>query len=112
MTSQIRTVLSNGLTAAGDIISIDPSDYPVTPQNVRVKVNDAIKAEGMTAETRTIDGFILIKRTDFPGQGTLPGMEAPPPSQRDILMSFRPWPDDPHYFAKNLAIDTLTETEQ
>ena len=109
MTSQIRTILSDNLNSAGDMIGINPGDYPVTPQNVRVKINDAIKSEGITAETRTINGLVWIKRTDFPGQATLPGMEPLPPSHFDIVRSFRPWPDDPDYAAKESTIEMILE---
>lgn len=108
--SRLRTALSD-LDRAGDIVVIDPEEYPYPLKTVRIRVSQAAKVDGLTVEMRTIDDLIHVKRTDFPQPATtlpgmaLPGMALPETSSEDLLHALRPWDDDPHAAEKNHTLD-------
>ena len=103
-TSLIRKVLETNLKRAGDMVRIYPKDYDANLPRLRIKTKDALRSEGMEGVLKTIDGHLWIKRTDFPGQLSLPGMPPPVISDADMLHSLQPWPDDPNAPRKAAAI--------
>ena len=95
----IRDVLKD-LDRPGDIITI-PEDH-ATNQRMRVAALQVAEKMDMTISVRTIDGLLYVRRDSF-GQMP-PGVT---PTDRDILWSMMPFPDDHMAREKKRLIERL-----
>lgn len=110
VTTDIRRLFQDQLGRAGDIASVDPDLWEdETPAALRAKIRQALSSEGMTGEMRTVNGKILVRRTDFP-TSTLPGVSFGGPSVHDLLWSCRPWPDETMARERTEALSTAAKS--